>query len=463
MVAGRVSLSKMLLASVLVISSARSAVAQSIPAPRLAVVQGVAFDSLRAAPLAGAVISIRGTGRRAVSDAMGRFRLDSVPTGSHTVTMEHDALVALGIAGVTAKLQLGDAGADIVVAIPSFATIWRSACGVTKPPSDSALVFGTIIDGLTRSPVESVKIDLSWLDSRVGKQAKTVSLVEIRVSTTSDATGGYAVCGVPVDMGLHIVAATDSTASDITDLAPADTRIMRRDLALSSLKESGEPAKLGVITGLVTDSTGKPVNGASVSTDEGEQVLSAANGRFEVRGVRAGTRQIRVTGIGALPALRLVDVAAHETAILDVQLARVTMLDPVNVMASRTIRVLARDLEERKRVGLGHFLDSTAIGGAASMTTVLRNFPGVVVRQVRANVTRIQIRPLPFHDNDACLFIDGQLAEVNEVVFTQPADVAAVEVFPSRFFVPMEFSVPGRTCPVIAIWTKWRFARNPPF
>ncbi|MBY0489631.1 MAG: carboxypeptidase-like regulatory domain-containing protein [Gemmatimonadaceae bacterium] len=46
------------------------------------VITGLAYDSLHTRPLAGALVTIEGTGRSALSDANGRFRFDSVAAGS---------------------------------------------------------------------------------------------------------------------------------------------------------------------------------------------------------------------------------------------------------------------------------------------------------------------------------------------------------------------------------------------
>jgi hypothetical protein len=54
-------------------------------------VQGIAFDSLRSAPLEGAFIRMAGAGgaRTTMSDARGAFAFDSVSPGAYTFSMLH--------------------------------------------------------------------------------------------------------------------------------------------------------------------------------------------------------------------------------------------------------------------------------------------------------------------------------------------------------------------------------------
>jgi hypothetical protein len=53
------------------------------------VVAGTVFDSTRAAPLAGAVVRLAGTGHSATTDASGAFRISEVPVGRYEVEFTH--------------------------------------------------------------------------------------------------------------------------------------------------------------------------------------------------------------------------------------------------------------------------------------------------------------------------------------------------------------------------------------
>lgn len=62
-------------------------------------VRGVAFDSLRGQPLAGALIELSGSTRMVIADRRGAFRLDSVPLGPQRLTFSSPALDSIGLFG----------------------------------------------------------------------------------------------------------------------------------------------------------------------------------------------------------------------------------------------------------------------------------------------------------------------------------------------------------------------------
>ena len=91
----------------------------------LVTVRGLAYDSLRAEPLGGAVIAVSGAARPTVTDRRGRFEIDSLLPGSHTFTMHHDALDSLGLTGVSARVEVTDGRSEIRLSVPSLATFFQ--------------------------------------------------------------------------------------------------------------------------------------------------------------------------------------------------------------------------------------------------------------------------------------------------------------------------------------------------
>src|SRR5687767_13682035 len=116
-------------------------------------VQGVAFDSLRGQPLRDELVAIRGLASNATTDERGRFYFEHVPLGTHTFVVQHPALDSSGFSGISRRLTVTDEAKEMRLSIPSFATLWRTACGGRPPPRDSGLVFGTIRDVATGKPV----------------------------------------------------------------------------------------------------------------------------------------------------------------------------------------------------------------------------------------------------------------------------------------------------------------------
>ena len=128
-----------------------SAVAGQTPTPAPVQVHGVVYDSLRGIPLAGALVSVAGDSRLAKADSRGRFVLDSVLPGERTFAAQHAALDSVGFSGISARVTVTDGRSSILIAAPSFPTLWRTVCGTSRPPKDSGFVYGTVRDAATQT------------------------------------------------------------------------------------------------------------------------------------------------------------------------------------------------------------------------------------------------------------------------------------------------------------------------
>src|SRR5262249_45669936 len=161
----------------------------------------------RRVPLGEAFVTLSGAGggHSASSDSGGRFHLDSVAPGAYTLSMQHTALESIGVPGVTSRIVVTDGSGEITIAIPSFATLWRNACGQSAAPSDSGFVYGVVRDARTQKPVAKASIDLSWVDMAMDKE-KHITQRRWRSQTRSDEQGAYGVCGVPAGIAVRVQA-----------------------------------------------------------------------------------------------------------------------------------------------------------------------------------------------------------------------------------------------------------------
>ncbi|HEV8599410.1 MAG TPA: TonB-dependent receptor [Gemmatimonadales bacterium] len=106
-------------------------------------------------------------------------------------------------------------------------------------------------------------------------------------------------------------------------------------------------AQPGIIRGKVTDAGGALIAGAIVSADRTVlQVVTGGSGRYELRGVPAGTRTLRVRAVGHLPASATVTLEAGGTVEHDFTLERTPVqLAPVDVVVgSRARHTAAQEL-----------------------------------------------------------------------------------------------------------------------
>jgi hypothetical protein len=408
-------------------------------------VHGVAFDSLRGIALNGAFVVVVGAGRSTTTDTRGRFRFDSIAPGPYTFALQHEALDSIGVSSISTRVVVSDGRDTVKVAIQSFASVWRASC-VGNAPRDSGIVFGTVRGG-AGTPISGALVAASWVDVSLDER-KSMRQQRWTLDVRTDPTGAYRLCGVPSGIGLRIHARGDSAATGLIDLMPRDLAIRRRDLVLGDANGDAR----GAISGVVTAEDGGPVSGARVATDGIGEVRTDAAGRFLLHGVPTGTRQVDVAAIGMVPVAIAIDVTARDTTAANVQVRKVTLLDPVKVKATSVRQRMVADIEERRSKGFGHFADSSTIGAHGKIASVFEEMPGV--RVAPSGVVRFGLGPSGCTPN---VFIDGFRADTTDTRWLRPDEVAVVEVYTRTLSMPPEFFVRrnrGPQCGSIVIWTK---------
>lgn len=441
--------------AVVLLSLGRAAFAQDARVT----VRGVAYDSLRAAPLGSAMITLSGQAgpRSTTADPRGRFEFDSVAPGRYTLSMLHDVLDTIGLSGIQSRITVTDGRAEVRIAVPSFATIWKAACGDRRAPRDSGIVFGVVRSAMDRSPVPEAFVQLMWLDvqARGVRGVRGVHLRRYRQLTRSVSTGAYGLCGVPSDAGVRLQAATDSAASGAIDVPFSDLRVRRMDVVIGP--STADSLNRGSVAGFISDTGGKPYPNARIRVDGAREAVTGDDGRFRVSAVPLGTRQVDVVAIGVAPEQMTVDVMAGDTAFVLAQLKRVTLLDVIRVTASRQYRAFVADLEDRKKSGLGYVRDSSEIGGWGTIQGVFSQFPSTEVRPMGRGAISDYLILLPGRLDAKCvatLWLDGRRAQYEELSMLRPDDFAAVEVYPRYMTVPAQFQRATDDCGAAVIWTK---------
>ena len=444
-----------LLAAAIAALSAPATATAAQTAPTRVQVHGVVYDSLRSQPLGGAVVSLAGDSRIARADARGRFVFDSVSPGVRTFAAQHAALDSVGFSGISTRVTVTDGQSSILLASPSFATLWRSACGSGRPPKDSGFVYGTVRTATTQAVVPNAHVEVTWIDLRVDK-AKRIAQDRWSGESQTDATGNYGICGIPLDLGLRVRASVDSAGSGSISLVGNGSRVRRRDLFIGPIAfDTATVLPTGTISGFVTDTAGRPVANARVIADGAPELRSGDDGRFVVRGVPVGSRQLEVLAIGMSPVLTVADVTTTDTVVVVASMRKITTLDVIRVTASPMARRLVRDMEDRRRVGGGYFRDSSDVKNHGSLFSVFFEFPSVKVQRTGNGSDFMVV--LPGTSNRQCLanvIVDGRRSDYDELNFLRPADIAMIEVYPRRMNLPMQF-MRDNDCGAVIVWTKW--------
>lgn len=411
------------------------------------VITGLAYDSLHTRPLAGALVAIEGTGRSALSDANGRFRFDSVAAGDYRLTVQHDAFDAIGLNGASRTVRVNGENVSVVLALPSFATLWSGLCGSAAPARDTLLVFGSVRlaagDAGSRTSLVGAG---EWIElSGKGSSLADIGQRRFRREASVDSSGNYALCGLPMGVPLTLAfaaSATDSLRRVAFTMPATAERVARQDIVLPRGTAAARGAG-GVLRGVVRNARGTGIAGASVSVGELEAVRSDDSGRYVLRGIPEGTHQLEVMAIGYQVASRPVVIDAASPAVIDVSLSAVTRLEAIKVEAT-VLAERTRAIEERVRAGFGYHRDSTVMHDFPGVPEVLNSIPGVRMRRVGTRV--IVSGPCPNWD----VRIDGLPGDTDDLRALDPRDVAMMEVYVRT--IPSEL-MSRRGCPVL-VWTK---------
>ena len=442
------------LSSLLVVGAvlALPALAQQQQQQRLLPLRGLVFDSLRGQPMRDAFVSIAGHAEVITTDARGRFQFDSVAPGPHEVMAQHPILDSIGLSGLSAHTTVSAATNEVRLAVPSFATLWRAACGNGVVPKDSGIVYGTIRDAARGTPVANALVELVWSDL-VLDRTRHVRERRWRIETRSNQVGGYAACGVTPDLGLEIHAVLDNRETGRIGLSAVTSRVQRRDLVLGAAPGVRET---GTVSGFAIDQSGQPLGDVRVIVDSLPEVRTGDDGGFTVGLVPTGTRQVRVLRVGSAAVAVPVDVTPGSAANVIVTVPKVTGLAPVETRAERNVRLFAAEFEERRRRGFGYVRDSSEIIKYDELLSLFRSIPSMMVQYRRSNLSIT----VPNGSGGACtprVMIDGAEVALGLLLDLLPREVAGVEVYVRGSHIPARFTQTGiqPQCGIILVWTKY--------
>lgn len=440
-------LRKLWLGILLSAATAVSALAQGVSLT----VRGIAYDSVRREVLPNAFVTLAGI-RSVTTDSRGRFEFDRVPAGVHLFEMHHALLDSMGLPGISMRTSIGEGRDRVTIAVPSFATLWRAACGDRPAPSDSGFVYGSVRDATSGALRPAAAIELAWVDLTVGTDFQFKQRI-LRNQTQTDANGEYSVCGVPLDQGIRMVASIDSTISGLIDLPASTLPVQRRDLYVGTA-DRADTSSLGGFSGVVVGDDGVPVEGARVIVDDIPQAKSNADGRFAARGVLPGSRQLEILAIGRRPLVAIVNISPGDSPTMSFTMERLSTLDVVRIIGSPFQTRLVEEFAQNKRMGFGSFLDSSDVGRRPTMISVFSALPGVEIARRAFGEFSIMLPAMGRGKCAASIWIDGIRSDAQDLNFLRPEDLAVVEVFRREFQVPSRYWSPQARCGAAVVWTK---------
>ena len=223
------------------------------------------------------------------------------------------------------------------------------------------------------------------------------------------------------------------------------------------------------IRGRVSDAaTGRVIGSVAVALVDasGSVVVRAASddsGQFTLAPGAPGTYRVRF----AAPGYRTAE--SHDVALTGEQTAQVSaLLEPLTALELDTVMVEGRRVprylegyERRSHFGWGTFFSTERIERSRSrkFTDLTPHFPGFIIKYDQLGHRTISNDKRTLHQG-ACpplVYVDGSLVgdASNYDLDTIKVDwIAAIEVYNSQAFTPLEFNTFDATCGVIVIWLK---------
>ena len=223
-----------------------------------------------------------------------------------------------------------------------------------------------------------------------------------------------------------------------------------------------------MIMGRVTTDSGVAIVGAEVVLNGPTNTQRTdAKGEFRFMRVAGGANVIGARMPGFAPQIDTLDVPDAGELRFDFKLARIeATLPEVDVKTSPLDRRLA-EFHERRRMGIGRFLDSAEFADRRGIYTSdrLKTLPGIVIGRGRfsseAYVSNNRVR-MPGEGQRWCralVWLDnvkvGTDFNINQL---DPSIIAGVEWYAGEASIPARYAVPKRTsteyCGVLIVWTR---------
>jgi Carboxypeptidase regulatory-like domain len=460
---------------------------QSNAADKFAVIGGTVVDSIRGGYLIGAVVRVNGTSLAAMTDSLGRFRIDDVSPGSHQLELIHPLLDTLGMVLKTPSMSFkaGEIG-SIRLSIPSASTVVAAKCPAAARSAGPAAAIGMVLEADTDAPAVGARVSLDWVDIEAIGKAFRRSPQKRTATVQSD--GSFRICGLPEDFSANAVAYRESDSTSVVGvrfapllaivtlfLPSAKGSVAVLPQPASPMNPQNAPIGGATLTGRVVSSAGSPIAHARLAIENESRVaLTRQDGGFILEGLRPGTRSVSVRALGFEPTEIVVAVTTRAPREVSVRLEKfVPVLKTVIVSATRDAALDRVGFSDRKAAGNGRFFSPTEIDRrnplqlnqlleSASMLRTHRSGTQSYVTGRGNGCVRYFVDGVRWAASAAFRNLGTQVGMLEDESDSSPdgfisgAELAAVEVY-DPLSAPAELasqSWAGQSCSIVVIWTK---------
>ena len=438
-----------------------------------AVLQGVVVDSVRGGYLRGATVGLLGPSRMALTDSLGRFRIDSIPPGEYQVALFDPLLdtLALGVVSPPTRFAAGDT-VELLLAVPSQLAIVTAKCGPARSEEEDRALFGQVLDAATEQPVAGARVTLNWTDLTISERTGVRSEPRRR-EAQSDARGHYKICGLPPELTAEAFVQRGADSTGKVQIAFGDALLGVATFLLpgtvaarDTIPRARTAAGTASISGKVVDGEGKPIDNAHVSVTGGINAATTdSTGAFTLTGQPTGTHALVVRRLGYMPVELAVNLTPLRPNEISVQMQQyVPVLAAVIIEGNRLAALERVGFNQRKARGTGRYLERDFVRSrnASTVGNLIENIPGLR-------------RPGDGFGGGGCVnyWVDGNHWRGEGLGaapggggmqtpldgFIMPDEIEAIEVY-SGGFIPAEFQTlttrANDRCSTVVIWTRWK-------
>jgi carboxypeptidase family protein len=480
-------LSASLVAAACLLSAGRTLPAQGGAAAAQTMVTGTVYDSVHMAPLRRAAVQIEGTDRLTFTNDEGRFRIDSLPAGSHRLRVEHDLLDSLGVTMRTEPFEVAAGQQRIVdLFVPSSETLVAVSCPAATRNLGPSAIIGRLLDADSDAPVQGGKVSYAWTEISITAGLRRVP--RVRTATTGP-DGVFRICGLPnqVEGTLQadkqgIVTSEVRVVFEGQPLTIQGLRIGNANTVARAERDSTKPADQpaagarlspvilqrgnAVLNGRVVAANGQPM--ANVRVDligAPGAALTNDKGEFSLTGLPSGTQTVAARQLGYAPVENPVELSTRAPASVTITMSKpAQILAPVVVKAEQDQGLERIGFTGRKRAGHGYFVTGDEVMKRAPnvLTDVFRTIPMLRVAPGGAFGNEYVVQDARSAGTGGCVryMIDGAPWEAiypgDLDRMMPPWNVGAIEVYHAAT-VPIQFTTAGNSsCAVIVLWSKQR-------
>lgn len=450
------------------------------------IVSGIVFESLAKAPLANATVQLirsDDVARSVVArtDARGMFSFDSVPPGRYVTTFLHPRLDSLNLASAVQAVTVTSRGARFALYVPSRRALTKALCGERASKDSSAIFLGHIRPAEGNARALKSRLFVQWTELVIDRGVRR-ELPTLLVDTNDE--GAFVVCGVPADSRLLVQAWSDRDTSGVIEVSTPSSGVLIRDLYVGRFERIATAMPAGAETAAAGDSlfalrgtgrlrgrvrapNGRGVEGAVVRVRDGaSEAVTDASGAYFLPTVPTGSYLVESVAIGFQPWRAAVDIAADSITAYDIALeVAAPSLDTMRVFAARENRRWVQEFANRRKLGMGRFIDEEALIRQDPLTVgdALRMLPGIQLRP--GGFAQVVLMRSYDADVPTCtpnFYVDGIYRSTlggpidNSV---SARDLLSIEVYRSPALAPAQFRAVTK-CGVIVLWTGFREPRK---